>query len=39
MNLSLEDGMLGIKIIDDKEQVLNITKSISGLKKLYKTII
>jgi uncharacterized protein (UPF0262 family) len=34
MNLSLEDGMLGIKIIDDKEQVLNITKSISGLKKI-----
>ena len=34
MNLSLEDGMLGIKIIDDKEQVLNITKSISRLKKI-----
>tara|TARA_B000000477_G_scaffold52975_1_gene44557 strand:+ start:247 stop:711 length:465 start_codon:yes stop_codon:yes gene_type:complete len=34
MNLSLDNGMLGINIIDDKEQVLNINKSISGLKKI-----
>ena len=36
MNLSLDNGMLGINIIDDKEQVLNINKSISGLKKIIK---
>jgi len=34
MNLSLDNGMLEINIIDEKDQVLNINKSISGLKKI-----
>ena len=34
MNLSLDNGMLEINIVDEKDQVLNINKSISGLKKI-----
>ena len=34
MNLSLDNGMLEINIVDEKNQVLNINKSISGLKKI-----
>tara|TARA_A200000159_G_C7297889_1_gene328692 strand:+ start:336 stop:800 length:465 start_codon:yes stop_codon:yes gene_type:complete len=34
MNLSLDNGMLEINIVDEKDQVLYINKSISGLKKI-----
>lgn len=34
MNLSLDNGMLEINIVDEKDQVLNINKSISSLKKI-----
>ena len=34
MNLSLDNGVLEINIVDEKDQVLNINKSISGLKKI-----
>ena len=34
MNLSLDNGILEINIVDEKDQVLNINKSISGLKKI-----